>query len=59
LLTGKGREHHGQILAGAARLVDAGVIKPVLDARQFDLHTVDAAYGLLASGAQGRLVIEI
>jgi len=59
LLTGKGREHHGQILAEAARLVDAGKIKPVLDTRRFDLHTADAAYALLASGARGRLVIEV
>jgi NADPH2:quinone reductase len=59
LLTGRGREHHGQILAEAARLIDAGKLGPILDARQFDLQTADAAYELLASGAQGRLVINI
>jgi len=59
LLTGKGREHHGQILAEAARLIDAGKLKPIMDGRSFDLHSANAAYDLLASGAQGRLAIEI
>lgn len=59
LLTGKGREHHGQILAEAARLIDAGKLKPIMDPQHFDLLAADAAYDLLASGAQGRLAIEI
>ncbi|WP_460137589.1 zinc-dependent alcohol dehydrogenase family protein [Pseudomonas sp. S1_E04] len=59
LLTGKGRERHGHILAEAARLIDAGKLKPIMDARQFDLQTANAAYALLARGAQGRLAIEI
>lgn len=59
MLTGKGREHHGQILAEAARLIDDGKLTPILDGRQFDLHTANAACELLAGGAQGRLVIEI
>ena len=59
LLTGKGCEHHGQILAQAARLIDAGKLKPIMDGRQFDLQTANAAYDLLVNGAQGRLAIEI
>lgn len=59
LLTGKGREHHGQILANAAWLVDAGKLKPIMDVRRFDLQTANAAYDALANGAQGRLTIEI
>lgn len=59
LLTGKGREHHGQILAEAAWLIESGKLKPVLDARRFDLASADAAYAVLAGGVQGRLVIEI
>lgn len=58
LLTGKGREHHGQILADAARLIDAGKLKPIMDPHHFDRHTANAAYDLLASGAQGRLAID-
>ncbi|MGY2681035.1 NADPH:quinone reductase [Pseudomonas tolaasii] len=59
LLTGKGREHHGEILAQAAGLIDAGKLKPIMDPRQFDMHSANAAYDLLANGAQGRLAIEI
>jgi len=60
LLTGHGREHHGQILAQAARLIEAGQLKPLLDPRRFTLQTAEEAYTLLASGAaQGRLVIEV
>ena len=60
LLTGKGGEHHGQILRDAAKLIEAGKLKPLLDPRQFTLQTAEAAHELLAGGAaQGRLVIEI
>lgn len=59
LLTAKGCEHHGQILSEAARLIDAGKLKPIMDGHQFDLHSANAAYDLLAGGAQGRLAIEI
>ena len=59
LLTGKGREHHGQILAEAAWLIDAGKLKPIMDPRHFDRHMANAAYDLLASGAQGRLAIDL
>ncbi|RKS12567.1 NADPH:quinone reductase-like Zn-dependent oxidoreductase [Pseudomonas sp. WPR_5_2] len=60
LLTGQGRERHGEILREAARLIEAGKLTPIIDPRRFTLHTAEAAHGLLLSGAaQGRLVIEI
>jgi len=60
LLTGKGREHHGQILRDAARLIEAGQLHPLLDPRQFNLQTAESVHALLASGAaQGRLVVDI
>lgn len=60
LLTGKGGEHHGQILREAAQLIEAGQLKPLLDPRQFTLETAEAAHDVLASGAaRGRLVVEI
>jgi len=40
-------------------LIDAGKLKPIMDPHQFDLQTANAAYDLLASGAQGRLAIAI
>ncbi|MVV47168.1 quinone oxidoreductase [Pseudomonas sp. PB120] len=60
LLTGKGGDHHGQILRKAGQLIEAGKLKPLLDPRQFTLHTAEAALELLESGAaQGRMVVEI
>lgn len=60
LLTGKGRQHHGQILAEAGALVEAGQLRVRLDPRRFTLDTVDEAHRLVASGtAQGKVVIEI
>ena len=35
LLTGEGREHHGEIMKEATRLAEAGKLVPRLDARQF------------------------
>jgi NADPH:quinone reductase-like Zn-dependent oxidoreductase len=60
LLTGEGRGHHGDILAEATRMAEAGQISPSLDARRFTLDTLDEAYRLIAEGqAQGKLSIDI
>lgn len=60
LLTGEGRAHHGAILREGTRLAEAGLIKPRLDARTFDLETVGDAYVLIEQRqAQGKLVVDI
>jgi NADPH2:quinone reductase len=60
LLTGEGRAHHGEILREATRLAESGEIVPFVDARRFDLTSVDDAYELLQSRqAQGKVVIDI
>ena len=60
LLTGVGREHHGQILREATRLIEAGSLRPLMDPRTFTLETAESAHELLVSGAaQGRLVVDI
>lgn len=60
LLTGKGGEHHAEILRQAALLIDAGEVKPLLHARRFTLESAGEAHELLSSkAAQGRLVVEI
>ena len=60
LLTGEGREHHGEILAQAAKLVDAGKIKPRVDPRRFTLQTVEEAYRAIEErGTSGKIVVEI
>lgn len=60
LLTGEGREHHGEIMREATRLAEAGKLMPRLDPRRFDLETVGDAHALVESGqADGKLVIDI
>jgi NADPH:quinone reductase-like Zn-dependent oxidoreductase len=60
LLTGEGREHHGEILGEAKKLVDAGKIRPRIDPRRFTLQTVEEAYRAIeAGGTSGKIVVEI
>jgi NADPH2:quinone reductase len=60
LLTGQGRLHHGDILRHAARLAEAGRIKPELDSRRFTLDSVADAYEAInARTARGKLVVDI
>ncbi|MEV7975324.1 zinc-dependent alcohol dehydrogenase family protein [Streptomyces sp. NPDC086519] len=60
LLTGRGREHHGEIMREAAALAAAGALKPLLDPRHFTLADVADAHAAVESGtAQGKIVIDI
>jgi NADPH:quinone reductase len=60
LLTGKGREHHGEILAQAAFLYTQGVLKVRLDPQRFGLVDIEAAHALVATGRpQGKVVVEL
>ena len=60
MLTGEGREHHGEILREATRLAEAGKIVPRLDPRQFTLETVCDAYRALTAGpVAGKLVVAV
>ena len=60
LLTGEGRMHHGEILAEATRLAEAGQLTPLLDARRFTLDMVNEAYRAMTDGtARGKLAISI
>ncbi len=60
LITGEGREHHGEILAEATRLAEAGQLRPLLDAQRYTLDDVTDAYARLSSGAAvGRLVVDV
>ncbi|MFD8307872.1 zinc-dependent alcohol dehydrogenase family protein [Streptomyces sp. NPDC059690] len=60
LLTGRGREHHGEIMREAAALADAGALTPLLDPRHFTLADVAAAHAAVESGAaQGKIVIDV
>jgi NADPH2:quinone reductase len=60
LITGQGRALYGEILTKIAELVDAGIIKPLIDANQFAFHQVGAAHDHWENGlAVGKIVINI
>lgn len=60
LLTGEGREHHGEIMAEATKLANADKLTPRLDGRVFTLDTVMDAYELIQrGGVDGKLIIDI
>ncbi len=59
LISGEGRAHHGQILAQAASLAEAGKLKPLLNERCFSINETDAAHALVESGAVGKVVVEL
>ena len=60
LLTGQGRDHHGEIMREATRLADGGKLKPNLDPRTFGLDEAEQAFQLLeGDGARGKIVIDV
>ncbi|MEJ8840490.1 zinc-dependent alcohol dehydrogenase family protein [Ramlibacter sp. AN1133] len=60
ILTGELREHHGEILAEATALAEAGLLKPLLDPARFALDAVDAAHARVAAGsARGKVVVDV
>ncbi|MEV6613084.1 zinc-dependent alcohol dehydrogenase family protein [Streptomyces sp. NPDC051051] len=60
LLTGRGREHHGEIMREAAALADAGALRPLLDPRHFTLATVADAHEAVETGtARGKIVVDV
>jgi NADPH2:quinone reductase len=60
LLTGQGRERHGEILRQAVLLADAGRLTPAVDPRRFSLDQAAEAHRALADRtARGKLVIDL
>jgi NADPH:quinone reductase-like Zn-dependent oxidoreductase len=60
LLTGIGREHHGEILAEATRLVEDGKLLPLLDSRRFSLEQAAEAHAVIENrSATGKIVVDI
>lgn len=60
LLSGEGRAHHGVIMREAAKLVDAGKIRVLLDEQHFGLAEVGNAHAALREGtARGKVVVDI
>lgn len=58
LLSGDDRPHHGEILARAGLLADAGKLRPFLNERRFTSDEIAAAYAMVESGAAGKIVID-
>jgi NADPH:quinone reductase len=59
LLTGEGRAHHGEILAQAAKLAEAGKLRPLLSEQRFSTSDIAAAHAMVESGSSGKVVVEI
>ncbi len=60
LITGHGRERHGEILTLAAMLAEQGKLRPLLAARRFTLDQIAQAQEYLESGqAVGKVVVEV
>ncbi|MDX3850180.1 zinc-dependent alcohol dehydrogenase family protein [Streptomyces sp. AK02-01A] len=60
MLTGRGRDHHGDILREAAGLADGGALTPVVDPRRFSLTNVADAHEVVANRtARGKVVVDI
>lgn len=59
LLHGVGRSRHGEILRKLAKLVDAGTVRPLLDAKVFNFSEVAEAHHRGESGrAIGKVVLQ-
>ncbi|MEH6434939.1 zinc-dependent alcohol dehydrogenase family protein [Massilia sp. DD77] len=60
LLSGKGRANHGHIMAQAARLVDEGNIKVLLDERHYALSEANQAHAAMQDrSARGKIVVDV
>lgn len=60
LLSGNGRAHHGVIMREAAKLVDAGKVRVLLDDHRYALAEVGKAHAALQDGnARGKVVVDI
>lgn len=60
MISGEGRKHHGEILKEAAKLIEEGKLKPMIDSREFTLDTAMEAHKAVSDGsALGRIVVNV
>jgi NADPH:quinone reductase-like Zn-dependent oxidoreductase len=59
LITGENRAHHGEILARAAKLAEAGKLKPLLREERFKASDIDGAFARVSAGSLGKVIVEI
>lgn len=59
LISGEGRIRHGEILAQASALVDAGKLHPLLCKESLNIRDIGFAHDLVAAGTLGKVVVEL
>jgi NADPH:quinone reductase-like Zn-dependent oxidoreductase len=60
MLTGEGREHHGEILEQVAALADAGKLTPLVNPRHFTFETIADAYNAVeTSTSRGKVIVDV
>lgn len=59
LISGEGRIHHGEILAEASALADAGKLHPLLYKKSLNIRDIGIAHDLVSAGTLGKVVVEI
>lgn len=59
LITGEDRAHHGEILAAAASIAEAGKLKPLLSDEKFTTSDIDSAFARVSAGSFGKVVVDI
>jgi len=59
LISGEGRIHHGEILAQASALADAGKLRPLLYKEKLNIRDIGIAHDLVASGTLGKVIVEL
>jgi NADPH2:quinone reductase len=59
LLTGIGRDHHGEILKQVSDLASNGQMKPLLAEQHFGSNQIAQAFDLVAKVSRGKAVVEI
>ena len=59
LLSGEHQYHHGQILAQAAAIAEAGKLKPLLNPQSFSSNGLESAFATVSAGSLGKVVIDM
>ncbi|GIQ57359.1 quinone oxidoreductase [Flavobacterium collinsii] len=60
MISGEGRKHHGDILKEAAKFIEEGKLKPIIDPRKFTLDNAIEAHKAVSDGsAIGKIVVDI
>ena len=60
MISGEGRKHHGDILKEAAKFIEEGKLKPIIDPRKFTLDNAIEAHKAVSDGsAVGKSVVDI